>query len=835
VIFSLPLLLTAHENEPVVIQMQWKHQFEYAGFYAAIEKGFYRDAGLEVSLREYEPGMDITEEVLSGRAEYGLHYSSLLAEYLSGKPVVMLANIFKHPALVLVAQPDIIVPSDLKGKRVMANEQEILSSPIAGMLSEFNIHPEDLRLVKPSFNLEDFTEKRVDAMTVFITNEIHELNRHKVRYTILNPSSYNSQFYDVNLFTSKQEVEAHHERVDAMTEATLKGWEYALEHPEEIIDLILKKYNSQHKSREALEFEARMTRQLILPELYPLGSIDEKILRSMAKNYEALGLAAPNGMHNYADFVHRTDNRAVHLSINEHRHLEEKGKLTLCVDPEWMPYEKLENGRHIGIIADLFGLIQAQLQIPIEVVPSRSWSESLALAKSRKCDIVSMLMATPERSAFLDFTQPFFTVPSVIATRTEQLFINEIEEILDRPLGIVRGYADVELLRLRYPAIHITEVENLRQGLDKVVSGELFGMIDALHPLAYLIQREYAGELKISGKLEDRQAHAIGVRKDDPLLLNIMNKALASIPESRRQEAVNRWVSVTYDKGFDYSLLWKILAVVLALGALLLHRQWTLSRYNQSLKADVARQVEELRKKDDVMLRNAQMAVMGEMIGIIAHQMKQPVTSLSLNIQDVGEAYDHGELNKTYIQSFIARAMTQIDFMTHTIEELRNYFRPGKNRKSFDLKQLVEKSTLLLEKQYAKHGIALHTDCDACTVSGIETELMQVVLNIANNAKEALVSKAVPAPRITVACRSNPATQSAVVTIEDNAGGIDPAIMGRIFDSYFSTKGEEGTGIGLYMSKKIIEESFGGTITAVNGKEGARFVITLRAACPIPE
>ena len=819
-------MLSGHTYEPVTLQLQWKHQFEYAGFYAAIEKGFYKEAGLEVSLREYEPGMDITEEVLSGRAQYGVHYSTLLSEYLKGKPVVMLANIFKHPALVLVAQPDIIVPSDLKGKRVMANQQEILSSPIASMLSEFNTRPDELILVEPTFRLEDFTEKHVDAMTVFITNEIYHLNKRKIRYTILNPSSYNSQFYDVNLFTSQNEIESNHERADAMTEATLKGWEYALDHPDEIIDLILRKYNTQQKTREALEFEARMTRQLILPELYPLGSVDEKILRSMAKNYESLGLQPFDDSIKYNRFVHTNHNRGIHLSINEHRHLEKKGSLKLCIDPDWMPYERLEEGRHIGIIADLFAIMQTQLQVPLEVVPSTSWNDTITRAKAGECDLVSMLMPTPERSAFLNFTDPFFEVPSVIATRKEELFINQIEDILDHPIGVVRGYADAELLRLRYPKINLVEVDNLHTGLDRVASGTLYGMLDALHPLAYLIQREYS-DLKISGKMDDRQAHAIGVRKDDPLLLSIMNKTLHAIPESKRQEAVNRWVSVTYDKGFDYDLIWKILLGSAILGGLLLYRQRTLSQYNFRLQAEVEHQVEELRKKDDAMLRSAQMAVMGEMIGIIAHQMKQPVTSLSLNIQDVGEAFEHGEIDKPYIRSFIDRSMIQIDFMSKTIEELRNYFRPNKNRKTFELKNLVEKSVLLLEKQYAKYNITLSTHCESCRVSGVETELMQVILNIANNAKEALIAKQVAQPTISVYCEKDPDAPLVRIRIKDNAGGINPDILDRIFDSYFSTKGDEGTGIGLYMSKKIVEESFNGRIEAGNTDTGACFRITL--------
>ncbi len=829
-LFLAPLMAKT-SFEPVTLQLHWKHQFEYAGFYAAIEKGFYKEAGLEVRLKEYEPGIDILRDVTKGKSEYGLLYSSLIASYMKGEPVVMLANFFKHSALILVTQPGIVNPSDLRGKKVMGVKDEILSSPIALMLDKFGVKIDDITLVPPTFRLEEFARGEVDAMTAFITNETYRLDQKKIRYNILNPASYSSQFYDVNLFTSEEEIKNHPERVEAFTRASIRGWAYALANSEEIIDLILAKYNTQQKSRDALRFEAEMVKKLILPELYPLGSIEKKIIADMTENYKKIGILPADAKRDFGPFIYDLHHPATTdgplWSEKEHRYLETKKQITMCVDPDWMPYEKLEEGRHIGIVADYYRKLEHKLGVPVTIVPTVSWTQSLAYAKARRCDLLSLLMQTPERSEFVNVTPNVFDMPSVLATRNDQFFVNTIDDILDKPIGVVKGYADAEMLRLKHPGINLVEVDDLMTGLKMVRSGKLFGQIDTLPTLAYAIQREFTGELKISGKFDERQEHGIGVRNDDPMLFEIIKKAAASIDEKERQEMLNRWISITYEQPFDYMLLWKIAAAIGLLALIVLYRQMILARYNKALKAEVASQVDELRRKDDIMLRNYQMAMMGEMVGVIAHQIKQPLSSIGLTVQDIEEAYNHGEIDRNYIRNFIDTSLDQIEFMADTIDDLRNFFNPNKVRKRFDTAQAIRKSLQLLSKQYYKYNIATMIDADPVFIYGVESELQQIILNITNNAKEALLENKIESPRIAIRSHLHPESGDLLIEIEDNAGGIPEPLRERIFDAYFTTKGENGTGVGLYMVRKIVRECFSGTITVDNTAEGACFKIRI--------
>ena len=274
----------------IKLQLQWKHQFEFAGFYAAQEKGFYKDVGLDVEFIEYDNTTDITQEVLDNNAQYGVTYASIIAEYVSGKPIVLLANFFKQSPLVIVAQETIKTPRQLKNKTVMGVSNSIDNVILLTMLDKFGISYDDIKNVPSSFSIDEFVDKKVDAMSVFTTNEIFKLNEKGIKYNIFDPTVYGARYYDINLFTTKKEITENPIRAKNFREASIKGWEYALKHQDEIIDLILKKYNTQKKSKEAYQFEAKQIEQLMLPNLYKIGSIDKFRIQSMADIFIQSGL-----------------------------------------------------------------------------------------------------------------------------------------------------------------------------------------------------------------------------------------------------------------------------------------------------------------------------------------------------------------------------------------------------------------------------------------------------------------------------------------------------------------------------------------------------------------
>ena len=284
----LPIILFS--NEKVTLQLQWKHQFEFAGFYMAKEKGFYNDVGLDVTLKEFDKNVNLINDVVSGKVEYGISYSNVISSYLNGKPVVFIANILKYSPLALATSRDIITPSDLNGKKIMGLDKSLSNTPLLSMMEQFHVDISQIKSVAPSFNVQDLITGQVDAMVVFTTNEVYKLDKSGFKYNLLKPSTYGVEFYDLNIFTSQAEVINHSQRVYNFKMASLKGWKYAVEHTDETIELILKKYNTQHKSKEHLLFEAIGIKNTILTNVFKLGSIDTKKVKLIAQSFKNIGL-----------------------------------------------------------------------------------------------------------------------------------------------------------------------------------------------------------------------------------------------------------------------------------------------------------------------------------------------------------------------------------------------------------------------------------------------------------------------------------------------------------------------------------------------------------------
>lgn len=260
-----------------------------------------------------------------------------------------------------------------------------------------------------------------------------------------------------------------------------------------------------------------------------------------------------------------------------------RGAISMCVDPDWMPLERIRDGRHIGIAADFMGLIESRTGVPIELVPTESWPQSIDMAKQRICDIFSLAMATPDREEYMRFTSPYFSSPLVLATRSSEPFIADVTLIHDKPLGVVRGYAFGELLRRNYPEMLIQDVDSIGNGLDLVEEEHIYGFIGTLATVGYALQRDHP-ELKIAGKFDQKWELGIGVRNDNPILFDLLERAVNSISPAERQAIMNKWISVRYDREIDYQLILSILAILLLVIAFQLYRQRLLHIHNLELQ-----------------------------------------------------------------------------------------------------------------------------------------------------------------------------------------------------------------------------------------------------------
>jgi ABC-type nitrate/sulfonate/bicarbonate transport system substrate-binding protein len=282
--------------DKVSLQLRWLNQFEFAGYYAALEQGFYKDAGLDVDIREGGPEIDALREMQEGKADFGVCTTNVLLA--KGPPVVVLAVLFQHsPAILLVpSRARITSLRDLKGHRLMDAPG---TADISAMLQREGVDYASLPRVTHYGNPRDLINDQADAMVAYSANEPFVLGQLRVPYRVFSPRASGLDFYSDNLCTSAEQVATHPERVGAFLAASLKGWRYALAHKEQIADLILARY-SKLKSREALLFEAAQSEALIQPDLVPLGDQSVERWQSIADTYRRLGVIAdarlPKGM-----------------------------------------------------------------------------------------------------------------------------------------------------------------------------------------------------------------------------------------------------------------------------------------------------------------------------------------------------------------------------------------------------------------------------------------------------------------------------------------------------------------------------------------------------------
>ncbi len=290
-LFQAPL---ARAQERVTLQLKHSHQFQFAGYYAALEKGYYRDAGLDVQILEGSDGNEPERAVLDGRAQYGVGSSSLLLARMSGKPVVVLAVVFQHSPYALAMRqtgpaPDI---RSIAGKRVMIGsltDELTQADEVMAYLRKEGIATGQLVRVEHSFNPDDLVKGKVDAMSIFVSNEPDYLDRLGFPYDIYSPRAAGIDFYGDNLFTSEAEIKNHPDRVRAFRAASMRGWQYAMSHQEEIVDLILNKYSRQH-DRMHLLYEARQMVPLVQPVLVEIGYMNPDRWQHIADIYTELGM-----------------------------------------------------------------------------------------------------------------------------------------------------------------------------------------------------------------------------------------------------------------------------------------------------------------------------------------------------------------------------------------------------------------------------------------------------------------------------------------------------------------------------------------------------------------
>jgi signal transduction histidine kinase/ABC-type nitrate/sulfonate/bicarbonate transport system substrate-binding protein len=828
--------------EKVSLQLHWKYQFEFAGFIAAKEKGFYKDVGLDVDLKEYDFGIDIEKDVLDGKSEYGIYNSLAFLDFLRDKPIVLISSYFKRAALVLVTTQDIKSPKDLAGKKVMASTKEDFILNYKPYLDGYGVSVDDIKLVPHSYGIEEFARGEVSAMTAFVSNELYKLDKRGIKYNILDPSDDNLYVLQLELFTSEKEVKDHPKRVKKFRDASIKGWQYALTHKDEIAKIIYDKY-SKRVSLDEIKEEAQGVEKLILPYTYDIGSIDLNFLSKQIKLFK------DNYKVGYdkkiADYVLSEKNFSeIELSQKELEYIKKKKNVKVCLQYDLFPIDGENKGKMVGIASDIYKKISHVTGLEFTPLASHSLEDLKTNLDTKKCELISLYGTKNKLYKTLVPTKTFIQTNFTFISTLDKAFITHIDELNDEVI-VTQMQAFKDYLLYFYPNLNIEVQTDKNIMVKKLLNNEVYAIVTLDEQADYLINKYGYGKLKVNGFLpkENPFDGSIGVQKDEPLLYSIIQKALYTISKDEIYAIIDKWRITRYQQVVDYSLVWKVLAVMGVILLIMLYYQRKLQKFNknleylvlqktkelrrlnESLEITVKEKIDELIKKDEILTVQSKQAVMGEMISMIAHQWRQPLNTISLQISNLQiQQMMHGKIDEENVTKTLKAISETILYLSDTVDDFKTYFHPDKEVTSIKLNDLLAKAVSFVSVRLKSNKINLElVEIPKLEINTFSNELIQVLLNIINNAIDAYDKKQDGVYKIEI--YADVSEENIVLRIKDYAGGISSENIKRIFEPYFSTKGKNGTGLGLYMSQMIIQKQFKGEISVQSSNGSSIFIV----------
>lgn len=579
---SLTSSVYAAKTEKVSLQLSWQHQFQFAGYYMAKEKGFYNEAGLEVQIKEMRHLHDITEDLENGISDYGIGNSDLLIKRSKGKDVILLAAIFQSsPVIILTKRSSGIHSIDaLAGKRLEGGADIIHNASIFGMLGKY--HPKEIPTTDTHGIVQDLIDDKVDAIVIYRSNELYTMMLTGIGYELFNPKDYGYDEHSDILFISGKEAREHRARALAMRKASLRGWEYAFEHIDETVDLILKKYNTQGKSKEALLYEAYTLRELAYFKTKHVGTINKETLASTYASYDKAGLL--QSKFDLENILIKKEHGDIKLTEDERAYLSMKTELIACGVSDFLPYFGHSDNTVFGIVPDFFKSFANSIDVPIRFELRANMQACVQDVKDGNADILALMSNTPNLYTSIIPTHPYTDDSMVLVTKVEAPYINDVKAYTGK-VGIIGTHKNIaNTLRKRLPRQTFFEVSSTKEGLRKVADGRLDTLIDLYQSTTFIINNEYVGELKINTAIQDLTIlGAAGVYRENVLLKSILDKAIDAFSMEEKTKIINRWIRTKRITRPDYLMLGELslFALLVILG--LLYRQRFLQHHNRLL------------------------------------------------------------------------------------------------------------------------------------------------------------------------------------------------------------------------------------------------------------
>ena len=507
------------------------------------------------------------------------------------------------------------------------------------------------------------------------------------------------------------------------------------------------------------------------------------------------------------------------LTKDEKDYIKNKKTITMCIDPHWMPFEEIKNKKHIGITSDYVDIFRKRIGIPIRLIVTSTWTESLQKAQDRECDIIPLLSKTKERKEYMDFTTPYINNPIVIATKVGIPFIENLDQIKDKKIAIVKGYSIYEKLRHDYPTLNIFEVDSLYEGLKAVEKNKIFAYLDNSTVINHAIQKSFLGNVTISGKIKYNFQFSVATRNDEPMLHQIFNAIILSIDETTKEKIFNKWIKVNYTTKTDYTLLLQLLVLSLLIicGTIYWNRKLSLLNKELSIERDKAKKLTETKS---------------EFLANMSHEIRTPMNGIiGMSHLAMGSCTD--ERSKNYIDKIDKSAKSLLNIVNDILDFSK--LEVGKlsiEKVEFNLNDVISNILNLTEVKIIEKDLELIVNYDMSQEEifyGDPLRLTQIITNLMGNAIKFTRHGSVT---LHIQKRANNLVE---FSIEDTGIGISVDQIDKLFQSFSQadtsiTRKYGGTGLGLSISKQLVE-LLDGKIW-VKSKEGEGSIFSFEITLP---
>jgi len=509
-------------------------------------------------------------------------------------------------------------------------------------------------------------------------------------------------------------------------------------------------------------------------------------------------------------------------------------KVGITQIPNQILKEKNTN-HYTGYSIDLFKKLESLLHIKFQYIYYNTWNQLLRAGEKREIDIIFFAQKTEQRLEFYNFTDTVLIQHNKIMTTEQHNVAINISDLQGKKVAVVDGSAIATYIKLNFKDIQLFKSKDEADSIHKLFSHQVDYIIAEPVRVSYYIKEKNLENLYIAGDFPYNYKLRIATRNDIPIINIILNKALETITPSEKKSLALKW-GYEKDVFFDTLFLRKLFAVGTILFLFLAYltflnrklkkAQKQLSSINKTLEQRVQEEVQKNREKELIMLQQSRFVQMGQIINMITHQWKQPLNTLSLINQTLFLKCKKGQLSQEQLEEFYKKSSLQITQMSQTIDDFKDFFKQNKEKTTFSLNTTIENILQIVRPIFEKSHIAISFQAPQEIVTkGYPNEFKQAILNILYNAKDALLENDIENKKVEITLYQQ--QDKTIINIQDNGGGIKDDIIENIFDFYFSTKKQKGTGIGLHMTKIIIEQHMQGKIIAFNKDDGAVFQIIL--------